>query len=40
VPEETRREMGLSEDLVRFSVGLDDDIENSWQRIRACLDQL
>jgi methionine-gamma-lyase len=40
VPEETRREMGLSEGLVRFSVGLDDDIENSWQRIRACLDQL
>jgi len=32
--------MGLSEDLVRCSVGLDDDIENSWQRIRACLDQL
>jgi methionine-gamma-lyase len=40
VPEEIQREMGLSEGLVRFSVGLDDDIENSWQRIRACLDKL
>jgi methionine-gamma-lyase len=40
VPEEIQREMGLSEGLVRFSVGLDDDIEHSWQRIRACLDQL
>jgi methionine-gamma-lyase len=40
VPEEIQREMGLSEGLVRFSVGLDDDIENSWQRVRACLDQL
>ena len=40
VPEEIQREMGLSEGLVRFSVGLDEDIENSWQRIRACLDQV
>lgn len=37
VPEEIQREMGLSEGLVRFSVGLDDDIENTWQRIKACL---
>ena len=40
VPEQIQREMGLSEGLVRFSVGLDDDIDHSWQRIRACLDQL
>jgi methionine-gamma-lyase len=40
VPEDIQREMGLSEGLVRFSVGLDDDIEHSWQRIRACLDRL
>ncbi len=37
VPEEIQREMGLSEGLVRFSVGLDDDIENTWQRIKTCL---
>lgn len=40
VPEEIQREMGLSEGLVRFSVGLDDDVELSWQRIRACLEQV
>ena len=33
VPEHIRREMGLSEGLVRFSVGLDHDIERTYQRI-------
>jgi len=40
IPEEIQREMGLSEGLVRFSVGLDHDIENTWQKIKKCLDQL
>jgi methionine-gamma-lyase len=40
VPEEIQREMGLSEGLVRFSVGLDNDIENTWQKIKGCLDKL
>jgi methionine-gamma-lyase len=40
IPDEIQREMGLSEGLVRFSVGLDHDIANSWQKIRKCLDQL
>ncbi len=40
VPEEIQREMGLSEGLVRFSVGLDNDIENTWQKIKTCLDQM
>ena len=40
VPEEIQREMGLSEGLVRFSVGLDNDIENTWQKIKKCLDQI
>jgi len=34
VPEHIQREMGLSEGLVRFSVGLDHDIERTYQRIR------
>ena len=34
VPEEIQREMGLSEGLVRFSVGLDNDIEKIWQKIK------
>jgi methionine-gamma-lyase len=40
VPDEIQREMGLSEGLVRFSVGLDHDIENTWQKIKHCLDQM
>lgn len=40
VPEEIQREMGLSEGLVRFSVGLDNDIEDSWLKIKSCLDQM
>jgi methionine-gamma-lyase len=38
VPEHIRREMGLSEGLVRFSVGLDHDIERTYQRIRESID--
>lgn len=40
VPEEVQKEMGLSEGLVRFSVGLDNDIENTWQRIKKCLEEM
>jgi methionine-gamma-lyase len=37
VPEEIQREMGLSEGLIRFSVGLDHDIERTYRRIKGCL---
>jgi methionine-gamma-lyase len=37
IPEELQREMGLSEGIIRFSVGLDHDIEKTWGRIRRCL---
>lgn len=37
VPEETQVEMGLSDGLIRFSVGLDNDIENTYQQIRKCM---
>jgi len=33
VPEELQREMGMSDGLVRFSVGLDNDIERTYQKI-------
>ena len=36
VPVEVQKEMGLSEGLVRFSVGLDSDIEDTFQRIMRC----
>jgi len=37
VPVEIQREMGLSEGLIRFSVGLDHDIERTYSRIKSCL---
>jgi methionine-gamma-lyase len=40
IPLEERIEMGLSEGLVRFSVGLDNDIKTSYERIESCLREL
>jgi len=40
VPEHIQQEMGLSPGLVRFSVGLDHDIERTWQMIKSCLEEI
>jgi methionine-gamma-lyase len=40
VPEEEQREMGMSEGLIRFSVGLDHDIQNTWSLINDCMSEL
>ena len=40
VPVEIQKEMGLSPGLVRFSVGLDHDIERTFELIKSCLDEL
>ena len=40
VPEEVQRESGLSEGLVRFSVGLDHDIKKTYGKIKHCLEEL
>ena len=40
VPEDVQREMGMSEGLVRFSVGLDADIELTFNKIIKCLDEM
>jgi len=37
VPVEIQAEMGLSPGLIRFSVGLDHDIEASFQLVKSCL---
>ena len=37
VPVEFQKSMGLSEGLVRMSVGLDEDIERTFQKIKKCL---
>jgi len=40
VPEDVQREMGLSEGLIRFSVGLDNNIEQSLMKVKDCLTNL
>jgi methionine-gamma-lyase len=40
IPKEERDEMGLSEGLIRFSIGLDNDIDHSFERIKKCLQKL
>ncbi len=40
VPKDVQEDMGMSEGLVRFSVGLDHDIENTYQVILSCLTDL
>ncbi|HEY9115611.1 MAG TPA: aminotransferase class I/II-fold pyridoxal phosphate-dependent enzyme [Bacteroidales bacterium] len=37
VPEEIQKEIGLSPGLIRFSVGLDHDIERTFKLIKSCL---
>ncbi len=37
VPEKLQKEMGLSEGLIRFSVGLDQDIERTFEKIVKCI---
>ena len=37
VPEDVQREMGMSPGLVRFSVGLDNDIERTYELIKQSL---
>lgn len=37
IPENERIAMGLSDGLVRFSIGLDNDIEHTFERMKRCL---
>ncbi|MBR1644350.1 MAG: aminotransferase class V-fold PLP-dependent enzyme [Bacteroidales bacterium] len=39
VPEELQKEMGMSEGLIRFSVGLDNDIEATFQLIKESVEE-
>lgn len=40
IPEEERKAMGLSEGLVRISIGLDNDIKKTFERIKKCLTEV
>ncbi|MFN3943033.1 MAG: aminotransferase class I/II-fold pyridoxal phosphate-dependent enzyme [Flavobacterium sp.] len=37
IPLEEQKEMGLTDGLIRFSIGLDDDIERTYQKMKACM---
>ena len=38
IPEDYQREMGMSDGLIRFSVGLDMDIERTFRLIKQCIE--
>lgn len=40
IPEEEQKEMGLSDGLIRFSIGLDADIERTYKTMRECMEEL
>ncbi len=40
IPEEEQKEMGLSDGLIRFSIGLDNDIERTYKMMRECMVQV
>lgn len=40
IPEEEQKEMGLNEGLIRFSIGLDNDIERSYSIIKKCMQEI
>jgi methionine-gamma-lyase len=40
IPVEEQIEMGLTDGLIRFSIGLDDDIERTYQSMKSCMKTL
>jgi len=40
IPEEEQKEMGLSKGLIRFSIGLDDDIVRTYDKMNACMKEV
>lgn len=40
IPEEEQKEMGLSDGLIRFSIGLDNDIARTYMMMRECMTEI
>ncbi len=40
IPEDEQLEMGLSDGLIRFSIGLDADIERTFKMMKQCMKDL
>jgi len=39
ISEEEQKEMGLTEGLIRFSIGLDNDIERTFEMMKKCMEE-
>ena len=40
IPEDEQNKIGLNEGIIRFSVGLDNNIERTLRRIEKCLNKI
>ena len=40
IPEDEQAEMGLTDGLIRFSIGLDNDIERTYEMMKACMKEV
>lgn len=40
IPEEEQAEMGLSDGLIRFSIGLDNHIDRTFKRMKTCMQEV
>ena len=40
IPEEEQKEMGLSDGLIRFSIGLDNDISRTYEIMKWCMKEV
>lgn len=40
IPEEEQKEMGLSDGLIRFSIGLDNDIARTYEMMKDCMEEV
>ena len=40
IPMEEQKEMGLTDGLIRFSIGLDNDIERTYNMMKSCMQEL
>ena len=40
IPFDEQKEMGLTDGLIRFSIGLDNDIERTYEKMIYCMRQL
>jgi len=40
IPEEEQKEMGLSDGLIRFSIGLDNDITRTYEMMKDCMEEV